>query len=114
MMLKRFEPRWIADHIDIMGISIDSASPSTNLRIGRATRSGEVMDVDLIRQRIAEVRSIDQGTLVKVNTVVSIMNQAEDLSKTIRLIAPDSGRSFRCFQFMARMQPSMVGSSLSS
>jgi radical S-adenosyl methionine domain-containing protein 2 len=95
LMLRRFDAPWISRNFDLVGLSVDSASEPTNLRIGRATRSGRVFDV---REVIAAVRAlravsgcpVKVKVKLKVNTVVCRWNVREDLSRTLRALAPDT------------------------
>lgn len=93
MMLQRFDAAWTAENIDVLGISIDSPSASTNLAIGRAQRSGRVFDPALVAAQIHDVRAAAEGLgttpKVKINTVVSDFNLNEDFSGIIDAIRPD-------------------------
>jgi radical S-adenosyl methionine domain-containing protein 2 len=93
LMLRRFSPRWISMDFDIAGFSIDSSSETTNQKIGRSTRSGVTLDLDDVCSKIHELKSL--GTWIKVNTVVSAANHAEDLTGVIRLLQPDKWKIFQ-------------------
>lgn len=77
----------LCNHLDWVGLSIDSTSEKTNREIGRATRQKKVLcQSDWID--IAE-RLRFEGVNLKVNTVVSRPNLHEDLSSLIALLSPD-------------------------
>lgn len=86
LMLRRFSSRWISDNFDLAGLSIDSVSRITNLRIGRATRSGTTVDIENIHTVVQELKS--SGTAVKINTVVSSANVAEDFTEMLKMMRP--------------------------
>ena len=82
-------------HLDILGISCDSALPATNARHGRQP-AGTVVAVD----RQSDVRRAAQlarefGCRFKVNTVVTDVNKDEDLSPLINEVAPDRWKIFQ-------------------
>ncbi len=94
LMLRRFDAEWISRNIDIIGLSVDSVSDETNIRIGRATRTGRPFDfLDLV-DRVREIRDL-RRILLKVNTVVSRANVGEDLSSALRMMTPDKWKIFR-------------------
>lgn len=93
LMLRRFTPRWLSINFDIAGLSIDSSSKRTNLTIGRSTRSGATLNLAEISAQVLELKSL--GTCIKVNTVVSATNQAEDLTAVIRTLRPDKWKIFQ-------------------
>lgn len=93
LMLNRYNPGWISQNFDIVGLSIDSASPDSNRRIGRATKSGVPLDLARVSTRLHELRSL--GTFIKVNTVVSSVNYMEDFTATLRELQPDKWKIFQ-------------------
>lgn len=94
LMLRRFPPTWTAENIDIVGISVDSARPSTNQEIGRATRSGKVFDLAEIGTQVRAIRAAAhrrgaRSPEIKVNTVVSDLNVNEKFGVVLAAIKPD-------------------------
>jgi radical S-adenosyl methionine domain-containing protein 2 len=88
LMLRRFDARWTVDNVDVVGISIDSASTETNRAVGRVGRNGKAFDLEEMVDAIAAIRAL--GDLrVKVNTVVSAWNVDEDFTATISALTPD-------------------------
>lgn len=94
LMLRRFDAAWISRNIDIVGLSIDSLSELTNLRIGRATRSGQAFSLAHIIPPVRELRSLGR-CLIKVNTVVNRENVHENLSPALRSLEPDKWKVFQ-------------------
>jgi radical S-adenosyl methionine domain-containing protein 2 len=94
LVFTRFTPEWVSVQFDLVGLSIDSASEATNMRIGRVSRSGDVGKLDHLMARVLEVRNLGD-TIVKINTVVSSANHLEDLSEVIRALAPDKWKIFQ-------------------
>lgn len=94
LMLRRFDALWLSRNFDIVGLSVDSVSELTNLRIGRVTRSGQVFNPAEVASAVHELRRTSH-CLVKVNTVVSRTNVHDDLSPALRSLAPDKWKVFR-------------------
>lgn len=89
LMLRRFELSWISRNFDLIGLSVDSASAATNLRIGRVNRAGRVFDIAHVTAAVQELRRLSDCA-VKINTVVCRTNVHEDLSEAVRGLAPDT------------------------
>lgn len=94
LMLRRFDPEWTAENIDIVGISVDSSFQETNREIGRVTRSGKVFDLTEAGARVHAIRKAAQRLKVrppeiKVNTVVSELNSRENFDAVLAAIKPD-------------------------
>jgi radical S-adenosyl methionine domain-containing protein 2 len=94
LVLKRFAVEWAAEKVDMVGISIDSASPATHARIGRVSHSGHAPDLDFLSSYVRRLR-VQGSTEVKVNTVVCSENHREDLSSVIRALGPDKWKIFQ-------------------
>jgi len=88
LAVRRFDAQWLKHNVDIIGISIDSAADRTNVRIGRATRSGRPFDLAEIARAVADLRRAGHRA-IKMNTVVSRENLAEDFSDVLRALRPD-------------------------
>lgn len=94
LMLRRFEPKWTAENIDIVGISVDSSLRDTNEQIGRVTRSGKTFDLAEIGAHVRAIRKAADDLDVecpeiKVNTVVSELNVNENFDCVLNAITPD-------------------------
>ena len=80
----------VAEDLDWLTLSVDSVSPATNLRIGRADKS-ELSSRSACSRRSLELfapmaRSVGVG--MKVNTVVTRHNLAEDMSRFVNSVMP--------------------------
>lgn len=86
----RIDAAWLAsnsDRLDFLTLSIDSDDPATHVALGRATPGGKTVPTEHYRT-LAEA-SRDLGIGVKINTVVTTVNEGEDLSALVRDLAPE-------------------------
>lgn len=73
--------------LDFLTLSIDSTDPATHLKVGRATQSGMALtSSDYLALADA---SREHGIAVKVNTVITTVNAAEDMSALVKAIGPE-------------------------
>lgn len=84
-----------AEHLDMIGISIDSLNQETNRAIGRVGSTGVSVSCDDMMEIVAQVRSINPNIVVKINTVVSSENVGENLSALILKIRPNRWKIMR-------------------
>lgn len=103
LMLRRYAPEWIARNFDVVGLSIDSISPMTNLSIGRNTASGQTLDLDGTIDRLLMIRRHGHVE-TKINTVVCRSNLQEDMADVIRRIAPNRWKLFQVLPVYDRAQ----------
>jgi radical S-adenosyl methionine domain-containing protein 2 len=75
--------------IDLLGISIDSVNPLTNLQIGRATLLGRVPDYPKIAGLIKLAKKINPMLEIKINTVVNAFNFDEDMTDFMLSVQPN-------------------------
>ncbi len=90
--------RFIKDNaakLSLVGISIDSFSYETNIRVGRSTSSGKVNSSAEIQQKIQLLRDLNSSVSIKINTVVSGYNCNEDMGCEINKLAPDKWKIFK-------------------
>jgi radical S-adenosyl methionine domain-containing protein 2 len=80
--LKRFDGK-----LDIVGLSMDSIDNDTNMISGRAIRGKIVLTQDDYSLIVGRVKS--ESIYLKINTVVSSKNAAENMGYFINAIAPD-------------------------
>lgn len=66
------------EHLDWIGLSVDSLNPSTNEKIGRVTKTGPSIDYFELVDNINAL-----GYKLKINTVVNSHNQQETLTDFI-------------------------------
>lgn len=85
----------LAPHLTCLGISLDSANPTTNMEIGRALRSGKLLDPQELAGNIRLALKINPRLTVKLNTVVNLLNAGEDLSGLIKEIRPQRWKILR-------------------
>ena len=85
----------LAPCLDMLGISIDSADPDTNIRIGRCDGSGTPLLPEHLVSLVGRARAANPALAVKVNTVVSAGNADESLADIIARIRPDRWKLLR-------------------
>jgi len=85
----------LAPHLTCLGISLDSANPTTNKDIGRALKSGKLLDLQELAANVHLARKINPLLTVKLNTVVNLLNAGEDLSGLIQEIRPQRWKILR-------------------
>ncbi|WP_275100167.1 viperin family antiviral radical SAM protein [Sedimenticola hydrogenitrophicus] len=85
----------LAPQLSWLGISIDSACPSTNRNIGRIDRRGRFVDLDRLVMNLRRTRRGNSGLRLKLNTVVNRLNHREDLCPLIQSFAPDKWKVLR-------------------
>ncbi len=91
----RITEKWLDDldgTLDILALSIDSANLETSRLIGRKTQDGPMSADDY--RRIADAVK-QRGIRLKVNTVVSRANCAEDITAFIKAIHPERWKVFQ-------------------
>lgn len=84
-----------APELDILGISIDSASGKSNAEIGRMSRRGDILNLENLAKDLTLIRSEFRKLKLKVNSVVNIHNHEESLVEILRLLAPHKWKVFR-------------------
>lgn len=77
------------DHLDWIGISIDSINDKTNINIGRITNNINPNYIKLINT-IKEF-----GYKLKINTVINTYNKHEDFNELINYAKPDRWKVFQ-------------------
>lgn len=78
-----------------LGISVDSASSTTNRAIGRLDRHGNMLNIDALADALANARVAYPRLQLKLNTVVNKANEAEDFAPLITRLAPDKWKLLR-------------------
>lgn len=82
-----------AGWLDWVTLSIDSASPSTLVELGRAVQGRRALPVERYMTIADEVRRL--GMRLKLNTVVTSVNRHEDMSGFVRALGPERWKVFR-------------------
>ncbi|WP_207951287.1 viperin family antiviral radical SAM protein [Cupriavidus sp. L7L] len=85
----------LAEHLSLLGVSLDSANRSTNRQIGRLDRRGRQVAPDTLEASLAAARRINPGLRLKINTVVNALNSDEDMTPLIRRLAPEKWKVLR-------------------
>ncbi len=78
--------------LDWVGLSIDSINPETNIAIGRK-RGVQTLSAKHYLDAAARIR--ERGVRLKLNTVVTALNAAEDLSGFVRELQPERWKMFQ-------------------
>ena len=91
----------IANDFNSIGFSVDSLDNPTNIKIGRTEKSG-VMDTDKVLRDISLIKELNPSIDIKINTVVSSLNQSEDLSAFIDQAAPNKWKVFKVLPVITR------------
>ena len=89
----------VVRHLDIIGISIDSLSHETNLRIGRSNKHGKTISEDSLIALISDLRKINSSVQLKFNVVVNEHNYKEILIPKLNQHEPDKIKIFRQLPF---------------
>lgn len=84
----------IASYFDIIGFSVDSLVPSTNMKIGRESK-GLPVDTHKIITDIEFIKKLNPSVKIKVNTVVNKLNFTEFLGDFISQVKPDKWKVFK-------------------
>ncbi len=82
-----------AGSLDWVTLSIDSASPSTLVELGRAVQGRRALPVERYLAIADVVRRL--GMRLKLNTVVTALNRHEDMSDFVRALGPERWKVFR-------------------
>jgi radical S-adenosyl methionine domain-containing protein 2 len=82
----------LAPDLHWLALSVDSPSPATHRRLGRAVR-GRTLDADH-HVRLAE-HARRAGVRVKLNTVVTALNAGEDLRALVTAVRPERWKILR-------------------
>ena len=85
----------LAPHLTYLGISLDSSYLETNRAIGRADCKGMMIDLEILAEELAVVRTAYLQLKLKLNTVVNKLNEAEDFSPLIARFMPDKWKILR-------------------
>ena len=91
----------IANDFNSIGFSVDSLDSPTNIKIGRTEKSG-VMDTEKVLRDISLIKELNSSIDIKINTVVSSLNQSEDLSAFIDQAAPNKWKVFKVLPVITR------------
>lgn len=85
----------IAPQLTMLGVSIDATSAEANSQIGRLDGRGRQLNLAHLTERIAEMRRVNPGMTLKINTVVNQGNWQENLTPLISTLAPSRWKVLR-------------------
>jgi radical S-adenosyl methionine domain-containing protein 2 len=88
----------LAPLVSMLGLSLDSASPTKNIGIGRVDSRGSLLDVDSLPEMLVRAKSQNSALRLKVNTVVNALNHQEDMSPIMHALMPDRWKVLRMLQ----------------
>lgn len=88
----------LAPLVSMLGLSLDSASPTQNIGIGRVDSRGSLLDVDSTSEMLVRAKLRNPDLRLKVNTVVNALNHQEDMSSIIHALAPHRWKVLRMLQ----------------
>ena len=94
LMTDGFIKKW-APKLQIIGISVDSPCVNTNLKIGRANKSGKQITISRVADIFRLARFYNRKIECKLNTVVNAINWTEDFHSLIKETAPDRWKVFK-------------------
>jgi radical S-adenosyl methionine domain-containing protein 2 len=85
--------------VSMIGLSIDALQPELLRKIGRCTKSNEILSAD---NCVSLCKSIhENGIQLKINTVVSRLNLHEDFTDFIKTVCPDRWKILKMKRFSA-------------
>ena len=82
-------------YLCVIGFSIDAITKDLMLKIGRATCSGQVLNIDNLYRKIELLRSCNPNIKIKINTVVNQYNFDHDIRPFLYRVNPDKWKVFR-------------------
>lgn len=89
----------VAEHVDVVGLSVDSFSGETNNKIGRLSTSGQSLAEEDIGRVVDSLRKKNSSLRIKFNTVVNEHNWEEDVVRKLVRYSPDKIKVFRQLPF---------------
>ncbi len=84
-----------AAKLGVVGLSMDSFLPATNVKIGRCDVAKRMVSMKEIQSRVALLRKKNPNIILKINTVVSELNWNEQMSAQINSLMPDKWKIFK-------------------
>lgn len=85
----------LASQLKWLGISIDSGDVMTSQKIGRMSRCGKLLDMNVLSGALAAARSLYPQFSLKLNTVVNRLNHQEDMNKFVTGFSPEKWKVLR-------------------
>jgi len=83
--------------VSMVGLSIDSPNAATLYKLGRHTARGDILSPERCLNICRRIR--ERGMALKINTVVSRLNYAEDFSGFMKAAAPNKWKLLKIKEF---------------
>jgi radical S-adenosyl methionine domain-containing protein 2 len=85
----------MAQHVSLLGVSLDSFEGSSNKIIGRINKKGELLNGSKIIEAIKVAKIVNPNMRFKINTVVNHANFHENMSEVINQLKPERWKVLR-------------------
>jgi len=95
----------LSPHIDVLGVSFDTANQLIVGSIGRMDRKGGWIDAEKLAHIGTMYRQLNPLGTFKVNTVVNQYNHHESLVDVMRLVNPDKWKLLRVLPIYDHIKP---------
>lgn len=95
----------LSPHIDVMGVSFDTADEIIAGSIGRMDKKGGWISAQKLADISSEYKRLNPSGLFKVNTVVNQYNHHESLVDVMTIVNPDKWKLLRVLPVYDRIEP---------
>ena len=95
----------LSPHIDVLGVSFDTADEIIAGSIGRMDRKGSWISADRLQNISSEYKRLNPFGIFKVNTVVNEFNSHESLVDVMESVSPDKWKLLRVLPIYDRITP---------
>ncbi|MGO3346432.1 MAG: viperin family antiviral radical SAM protein [Marinomonas sp.] len=95
----------LSPHIDVLGVSFDTADEIIASSIGRMDRKGSWISAQKLAVISSEYKRLNPAGLFKVNTVVNQYNHYESLVDVMTIVSPDKWKLLRVLPVFDRIEP---------
>jgi len=95
----------LSPHIDVLGVSFDTADEIIAGSIGRMDRKGSWISADRLATISSEYKRLNPFGLFKVNTVVNQFNYHESLVDVMTIVSPDKWKLLRVLPIYDHINP---------
>jgi radical S-adenosyl methionine domain-containing protein 2 len=95
----------LSPHIDVLGVSFDTADEIIAGSIGRMDRKGSWISADRLATISSEYKHLNPSGLFKVNTVVNQYNHHESLVDVMTIVSPDKWKLLRVLPIYDHIVP---------
>lgn len=94
----------LSPHIDVLGVSFDTADEIIAGSIGRMDRKGSWISAQKLAVISSEYKRLNPAGLFKVNTVVNQYNHHESLVDVMTIVSPDKWKLLRVLPVYDRIE----------